>query len=70
MQQLAGAGAFSLHAAVVFPLFPLFPQIAELSAIGVLTSNEGTVICEIDGLVLGGVQFGVLVYVGAVWGAI
>ena len=31
-----------------------------LKAIGVLTSNkEGKVICEIDGLVLGGVQFGV-----------
>ena len=37
----------------------VFPQI---KAIGVLTSNkEGEVICEIDGLVLGGVQFGVLV---------
>ena len=32
-----------------------------LTATGVPTSNkEGTVICEIDGWVLGGVQFGVL----------
>ena len=35
-----------------------------LKATGVLTSNiEGNMICEIDGWVLGGVQFGVLLYV-------
>ena len=34
----------------------------ELKAIGVLTSNkEGRVICKIEGWVLGGMQFGVLV---------
>ena len=40
-----------------------------MKAIGVLTSNnEGEVICEIGGLVLRGVQFGVLVF--ADWGAV
>ena len=40
-----------------------------LKAIGVLTSSkEGKVICQIDGWVLGGVQFGA--GVGAVWGAV
>ena len=44
-----------------------FPQIAE--SYGVLTSNkEGNVICEIDGWVLGGMQFGVLLRV-LFWGA-
>ena len=39
----------------------------QLKAIGVLTSNkEGEVICEIDGLVLRGVQFRVLIF--ADWG--
>ena len=41
--------------------------------VGLLTSNkEGKVICEIDGWVLGGVQFGALLqelFWDAVWGA-
>ena len=46
---------------VSFPFY-FFPR--WLKATGVLTSNkEGEVICEIDALVLGGGQFGVLVKV-------
>ena len=51
----------------VFSFFSLFFS-RWLKAIGVLPCNEeGKVICEIDGLVPGGVQFGVLVQV-LFWG--
>ena len=46
----------------------------ELKAIGVLTSiKEGKMICEIEGRLLGGMQFGVLVEGArghAVWGVV
>ena len=41
-----------------FDFLSLAPQI-----IGVLSSKEGTLICEMDGWMLGGVHFGVLVQV-------